>query len=66
VRYNTLLITEKGFVFALLTRDQLRIIERAYRANPNIIVMVVLEDDRKVNSLNVLCCYDPIGGISEK
>jgi len=52
--YDTLLITERGLVFAFLEKDQLEKIERAYRTNRIFTLVVQMTDGREVVAKNVL------------
>ena len=59
--YDTILVTDRGFVFCLLSNEQLTRIERAFGTRRNISVIIRMENGREVEAKQVLCCYGICG-----
>lgn len=55
--YDTLLVTDRGFVFAFLSKTHLERIEKAYRRSQEVLVEISFTDGREVVAKNVLCRY---------
>lgn len=62
--YDTLLVTQGGYVFALLSYRQLERIERAWRTKRDLTVIIRMESGREIEALDVLTCIS--GDICEE